>query len=113
MNVYLDDKRNPTTDRDWVVVRSMAEFQELVLERGIPEVVSFDHDLDEGQPTGYNTAHWFVWHCWEKGVNPHGIEWNSHSANPPGRANIEWLYKSWCKVWDRRMTTSTIGSEEE
>ena len=45
MNVYLDDKRNPTTDRDWVVVRSMAEFQELVLERGTHGLESLEIDL--------------------------------------------------------------------
>lgn len=99
--IYLDDKRDPSTGRGWVVVRTMVEFQALVLERGIPEVVSFDHDLDERQPTGYDAAKWFVDHCVGLEVNPHDIEWNSHSANPPGRENIEGLYASWCAAWDK------------
>jgi hypothetical protein len=99
--IYLDDKRDPSTERGWVVVRTMAEFQAVVLERGIPVVVSFDHDLDEGQPTGHDAARWFVDHCIGLEVNPHDIEWNSHSANPPGRENIEGLYASWCAAWDK------------
>lgn len=109
MKLYLDDKRDPSTDRGWVVVRTMDAFQAVVLEQGIPEVVSFDHDLDEDQPTGYDTAKWFVDYCIEQDVDPHALEWNSHSANPPGCANIEGLYRSWCHAWDKGL----LAGEEE
>lgn len=79
--IYLDDKRDPSTERAWVVVRMMVEFQVLVLECGIFEVVSFDHDLDEGQSTGYDVVKWFVDHCVGFEVNLYDIEWNSYSVN--------------------------------
>jgi len=36
--------------RAWVVARSYAEFVRVVEERGVPEFVSFDHDLEDEPP---------------------------------------------------------------
>lgn len=55
-NLYLDDFRDPIdsafyrkekvyAELDWIVVRSYNEFVKKVEELGIPDVVSFDHDL--------------------------------------------------------------------
>lgn len=60
--LFLDDIRNPTEcslymykrigkenlsylDEDWVVVRNYSEFIGAIFDRGLPNLVSFDHDL--------------------------------------------------------------------
>ncbi len=42
--LFLDDVRQPY-DSSWDVARSYAEFAAYVSEHGVPEVISFDHDL--------------------------------------------------------------------
>lgn len=106
-HIYLDDLRHPTTDRGWRVVRSARAFRRAVQTHGFPQVVSFDHDLGEEGPSGYDCARWLVDEGIARGVDPHTIEWNVHSANPVGAANIRGLYTSWCTFW--RMT----AEEEE
>jgi len=50
--VYLDDIRTPPRE-DWVIAR---DFEEAIVEsRGLPDFISFDHDLGEGL-TGYDFA---------------------------------------------------------
>lgn len=55
-NLFLDDIRNPSdcihymytpiyTSVDWVIVRNYNEFVKTIEEKGLPEIVSFDHDL--------------------------------------------------------------------
>jgi hypothetical protein len=59
-NLFLDDQRNPSDGYlhdsrktlfeasgviDWVVVRDYEEFVKMIDTRGIPDRVSFDHDL--------------------------------------------------------------------
>ena len=57
-NLYLDDIREPKTsfkktgdnrynDLKWRVVRCYSEFVETIALNGIPNIVSFDHDLGE------------------------------------------------------------------
>jgi hypothetical protein len=54
--LFLDDMRIPANvftyiknpiylDPDWVIVTNYDEFVKVVEEKGIPDVVSFDHDL--------------------------------------------------------------------
>ena len=48
---YLDDTRTPTETipgyKPWDVVRNYNEFTEYILKNGIPDLISFDHDLGE------------------------------------------------------------------
>jgi hypothetical protein len=58
-NLFLDDRRTPTSDPrvlkknsvyqtlEWVVVRSYDEFTQHITKFGLPSVVSFDHDLSD------------------------------------------------------------------
>ncbi len=120
-NLYLDDYRNPIDSSyyrsepdyaklDWVVVRSYDEFIKKVEELGIPEVVSFDHDLadahykkqkfnydDESQEkTGYHCAKWLIYYCIDnKKELPARIL--VHSMNPAGTQNIWSLFNSYWK----------------
>lgn len=118
--LFLDDIRSPKDAiglvpshmnqfywaNDWDVVRSHNEFVDWIVTNGVPDFVSFDHDLAdehydefmnlrdrsfEGyvpmEKTGYESAKWLVDHCLDKGV---GLpEYQVHSANPVGKANIQ------------------------
>ena len=94
--LYLDDIREPD-DADCIVVRSFDEATNFVLERGVPEFISFDHDLgcsDDGQinPSGYDFARWLV----ESDISgliaiPDNFTFAIHSQNPVGSKNIEML----------------------
>ena len=44
IKLYLDDIRNPKTD-GWIIVRSYNEFIKWIEVNGIPDEISFDHDL--------------------------------------------------------------------
>ena len=108
--LFLDDIRSPKDAiglvpshmnqfywaNDWDVVRSHDEFVDWIVTNGVPDFVSFDHDLAdehykdlEGnhEKTGYVSAKWLVYHCLDKGVCL--PEYQVHSANPVGKQNIE------------------------
>jgi|AntRauTorckE6833_2_1112554.scaffolds.fasta_scaffold00015_22 hypothetical protein len=89
--LYIDDERSPKTERDWVVVRTYNAFVTTIEERGMPEHISFDHDLGEDEPTGYDCAKWLV----EQGYVPQS--YNVHSANPVGAENIRGLLDNWIR----------------
>lgn len=118
-NLFLDDERNPW-DVSWVnirkekyrVVRNFAEFVSCITALGVPDYVTFDHDLaddhykamqietmqmtsmfggavevDYGhKQTGYDCAKWLVEHCHtNKRTFP---QYNVHSLNPVGSERI-------------------------
>ena len=127
-NLFLDDMRNPVdcygyTNRfvylmdDWLVVRNYDEFVKVITEKGIPTIVSFDHDLadvhygvqdhvDEDyydicaaqdEKTGYHCAKWLINHCMDNELElPVGIL--IHSMNGVGARNIQSLFKTYKKV---------------
>ena len=98
--LYLDDIRIPKT-KGWNIVRSYDAFVEWIDKNGLPDKVSFDHDLAEidynpltgtqkfeyYEKTGLDAAKWLGQYCLEKDVP--FPKWNVHSANPIGKANIE------------------------
>jgi hypothetical protein len=86
--LWLDDLR-PSPDDMWIVIRSYSNFVKCIEERGLPEFISFDHDLGEG-PTGYDCAKWLV----DKECL---VEYTVHSANIVGRSNIIGLLDGWKK----------------
>ena len=115
--LYLDDIRTPKSD-GWIIVRTYDEFVDWITKNGLPDEVSFDHDLahehikyyfnnggHENPPnpqevefrekTGYDTAKWLCEYCWTNGLPL--PECNCHSANPVGRENIINLLKNFEK----------------
>jgi len=108
--------RNPIyLDPDWVIVRNYDEFVKSIEERGVPNVISFDHDLaDEHyglddyvwnneyqfftEKTGYHCAKWFIEHCID---TKHLITSKVyiHSMNPAGAKNIESLFRTYEKLY--------------
>lgn len=87
-NLYLDDERFPRTDKTWTIARSFDHARDLVLERGIPDYISFDHDLGKGK-SGYDFAKWLMDYMSEQNLKlPARFKYNVHSANPVGVRNI-------------------------
>jgi len=119
-NLFLDDVRSPAgafihtsnpyyLDRVWIIVRSYDDFVKRIVDRGLPEIVSFDHDLadvhydpstwTEGfvyhEKTGMDCAKWLVNHCLDTGKQ--FPKWYVHSQNPVGGKNIKALIENYLK----------------
>lgn len=105
-NLFLDDERMPSDVTwcaiglgPWVIVRSYEEFRTYIKKNGVPNRVSFDHDLADAhyqamvtgsndygpEKTGYDAAKWLVFHVGARYPFP---EYTVHSMNPIGRENI-------------------------
>lgn len=81
--LFLDDVR-PAPDASWVVVRSYAAFIAHIKAHGVPDVISFDHDLGTRE-SGYDCARWLIEHRYRVKF------WRVHSMNPVGRENIRFV----------------------
>jgi hypothetical protein len=101
---------------DWVVVRTYEDFVQTIEEKGLPDVVSFDHDLDEEHirhyykvtestgvieygnlkvKTGKHCAEYLVQQC--KAQQPKNLpEVFIHSANKWGVKEIRKVLENLC-----------------
>ena len=120
--LYLDDVRTPSNVlpgyHPWKVVRTYDEFISYITEHGMPDFVSFDHDLaDEhmndyyeqvGQQgyqipsydqfqekTGLHAAMWLVEYSQHTNTPINRV--SVHSHNPVGAKNIQDCINSWKK----------------
>ena len=119
MKLFLDDIREPehvwrdTLDPDyehnnsWVIVRTYIAFVTWISENGLPELISFDHDLvyehylEKNQraidysnmevKTGFHAAEWLIVYCNERKLTLPNTK--VHSMNPEGRNNILQLFE--------------------
>jgi hypothetical protein len=111
--LFLDDIRYPIEAyhytkqdiflrKDWYIVRNYEQFVNWILESGLPEIISFDHDLGDEhyldqnsqefvEKTGYDCAKWLVEYCMDN--NADLPKFYCHSMNPVGKENIESLFK--------------------
>lgn len=112
--LYLDDQRTPTTTipgyHPWEVVRNYDEFVNWIEKNGVPDLISFDHDLAEEhiqdyfnqklnigwqQPsyetykekTGLDCARWLCEHIQKNNLKLNRC--SVHSHNPIGATNIQ------------------------
>ena len=100
--LYIDDLRDPKTS-GWVIIRSYPEAIHWMRENGCPEYISFDHDLGSTSDlSGYDIAKWMV----KVDLDHHGkwipksFDFNVHSANPVGAANITGWLESYLRSKD-------------
>ncbi len=129
--LFLDDLRVPTDcskihympyrvsdlniyNDDWDIVRSHGQFIKWIEENGLPDIVSFDHDLGDDtnlrgvlpieewfdidnnrEYTGMDSAKWLVDYCLDNDLTL--PEFIVHSANPSGYENIDGLLTSFKK----------------
>jgi len=111
--LYLDDQRTPTNVlpgyEPWHIVRNYDEFVDWITKNGMPDFISYDHDLaDEHiddyfkqklsmgfqnpsyheykEKTGLDCAKWLVNYCQNNNVQVTGC--SVHSHNPVGATNI-------------------------
>ena len=117
MKLFLDDNRTPDEvvgdfyEQDgWVIVANYHEFVSFVMEEGVPEIVSFGHDLAEehyeidwwdvyelgvkpvtSEPTGLECLRWLLNFCADSKVSLPVML--CHSMNPVGREQIQKLIK--------------------
>ena len=95
--LFLDDVRTPTSS-NYAVVRSYDDAVHYIRSMGMPNHISFDHDLGDAEThTGLDVAKWIV----ERDMDDNGtfipadFTFNVHSANPPGKKNIEGLLNNY------------------
>jgi len=122
-NLFLDDVRMPKeafeymhipiyTSEGWIIVRNYYAFVALVEGKGVPNIISFDHDLadehykkqdfdydaENSEKTGYHCAKWLIDYCMDNNKElPHEII--IHSMNPYGSRNIKSLFDTYIKVY--------------
>lgn len=115
--LFLDDERVPTDcvkytmnslyGGNWLIVRSYKEFVKCIEDLGMPELISFDHDLGNDvakerhqngmskrkarslkkeEKTGCDCAKWLLKFCDENQLNM--PQFLVHSMNPVGSKNI-------------------------
>jgi hypothetical protein len=83
MNIFMDDVRSGPTEKSWVVVRGV-ENVKILLEAGLVDDMSLDHDMGYKQQTGYDLVKWMAENdCWPKG------DIVIHSANIVGAENMK------------------------
>jgi hypothetical protein len=128
-NLFLDDVRMPKdafaymklpiyTAIEWIVVRNYYAFVALIEGKGVPDIISFDHDLAiehydkqivEGQSydeiydmfdekTGYHCAKWLIEYCIDNNKKL-PAEIYIHSMNPAGSMNIKSLFETYYKLY--------------
>ena len=129
-NLFLDDYRHPYEvgnyiypvdlrvlfrKEKWEIVRNYTEFCKWIKENGVPDLVSFDHDLADGHyhknmqegvlnyesddfdndndKTGMHCAQFLVNYCMENKIKL--PEYLVHSMNPIGAENIKSYLESY------------------
>ena len=139
-NLFLDDVRMPKdafdymklpiyTSVNWDIVRNYYAFVQIIEGKGIPEIVSFDHDLAdehydpqivEGEPyekiydmfdekTGYHCAKWLLDYFIDNNEKL-PAEIFIHSMNPAGSMNIKSLFDTYSKVFGERIYVYVLPS---
>lgn len=107
--LYLDDLRQPSDSSlymgyeemyngEWDVVRNYKEFVNYIENKGVPDIVSFDHDLAE-EKTGADCARWLGEYLIENGIPL--PKYYIHSMNPVGAVNINSILKTCEKVMEK------------
>lgn len=91
-NLYLDDLR--LIPQGFIGVRSYAEFVTYIKTHGLPDFISFDHDLGL-QENGFDCAKWLVNYCLDNRKKM--PDFAVHSQNPVGKKNIESLLNNFRK----------------
>lgn len=87
--MFIDDERFPPDNgKNWFICRNMMEVKQLIRIKGFPVFCSFDHDLGENEPTGYDIVKWMVECDMNNSIIPYEFTFYVHSQNPVGAKNI-------------------------
>lgn len=94
--LFIDDLRTPQDD-SYVIVRTYDDAVNYILKNGMPDFISFDHDLGldkngEIAKSGYDFAKWITDADIDGKIEiPEAFLFAVHSQNPVGKKNIESL----------------------
>jgi uncharacterized protein YpiB (UPF0302 family) len=127
-NLFLDDYRMPEDvvnyinndiyiNKHWKIVRNYEQFVDYIERNGLPNIISFDHDLSDvhysvqsgldenyydncNEKTGYHCAQWLIEYCMDNDKKLPKIIL-IHSMNVIGSENIRSLFESYIKVHDK------------
>jgi hypothetical protein len=106
-NLILDDERTVDniveyTDyewyysKQWEIVRTYDDFCKIINEKGLPNIVSFDHDIADfkngEERSGKTAAQFMIDYCIDNDLD--FPEYLVHSANPRGADNIAGLIEN-------------------
>lgn len=97
--LFLDDLRSPPKNHEgltWILCRNKEEFM-LGLRSLQTEIsiLSFDHDLNEGEPNGKQVANWLIEEIQNLELTLPNLELiRVHSDNGPGAENIISYFQS-------------------
>ena len=92
--LFIDDERWPIDDgTQWVIARSSADAISAVEILGVPEYISFDHDLG-GDDTSIKFIWWMIDAYLDERITSFPTQYYVHSQNPIGSANIRSLMDS-------------------
>lgn len=121
--LYLDDQRTPKNNppegyEPWYIVRNYDEFKDWIDKNGMPDYVSFDHDLGEEhmqdyykyqfngiaainygdfkEKTGLDCAKYMIQYAMDNNISLPKLV-GVHSHNPLGALNIQSLVNSYKK----------------
>jgi hypothetical protein len=94
MRIWLDDERQPPSDR-WTWIKTGEEALEALKNDRVDEI-SFDHDLGLGK-SGYDVAKWIEEMAANGAIDT--VVWKVHSANVVGRKNIEAAMRKADSFW--------------
>lgn len=109
-HLFIDDERTPEMvfwielpDFPWVIVRSYDEMRAVVDARGLPQTVSYDHDLGPVPMTGYDCARYIMDRVlYDSPVGTTLPVSFVHSMNPVGAEYIRKLIQSYQREIERR-----------
>ena len=105
MKVYLDDIR--PAPEGWTLVTTPEQAIEL-MSRGRVEEISLDHDLGlDDVRSGYLVLLWIEEQVHYNAFVPPKI--SLHTANPVGRARMEWVLRSIERMLKERNDPTSIG----
>ena len=115
--LFLDDIRFPEDVRyhfgpysKVIICRSMDDAVWTIKHHGLPNLISFDHDLSDehyiigdGEKTGFTFAKWLCDYIMDNELDlPVGFKFLVHSMNPVGAENIRNLMGNFVKYWRTR-----------
>jgi len=123
-NLFLDDIRYPNMVKGdiykkdiWTIIRNYDEFIKFIEKNGIPNIISFDHDLaDEHyaitsnkktffkEKTGYEAVKWLCNYSLDNNLKLPIMLF--HSANYVGKKNMEMYYKNFIKHYPHLLNNS-------
>lgn len=139
-NLFLDDDPNriPHTLSwiklplvEWVIVRNYDDFVATILRDGVPERISFDHDLGDTayqefhrminsdkkiiyenitEKTGFHAAQWLANYCVDQNIQI--PQYYIHTLNPVGAANIFSILES-ARGYLAKFTIPDLTPEEK